>query len=88
MEKLTPTQQRIYDYLSDGLPHPRKELQTCLADELSSLSALRFHLSLLRKKIAHKGEDVICEIRAYRISYRLVKLLPVAAKLALEGNRQ
>jgi hypothetical protein len=48
---LTATEQKIYDVLSDGLPHTVEELHGMLPDDLAGVSALRKHLSSIRDKI-------------------------------------
>ncbi len=71
----TPTQLRMLAILADGLPHTREELHACISDDLAPLSAIRSHISLMRKKLRPKGEDVICELSWRRIHYRHVRLL-------------
>lgn len=71
----TPTQQRMIDLLSDGMPHDRHELHACLDDPLSSLATIKFHLSLIRRIIRLRGEDIICELWERKIHYRHVRLL-------------
>ena len=73
--EFTPTQQAMIDLLADGKAHSRHELKDCLADELSPLSAIRAHLSNLRKVLRCKGQDVICELVNRRICYRHVVIL-------------
>ena len=73
----TPTQQKIVDLLSDGLPHTRKEVHACLWDELSPLSNIKAHITAIRKKIRPLGQDIICEYNG-KIHYRHVRLLASA----------
>jgi hypothetical protein len=47
---LTPTQQRMYELLADGLPHSVEELQALLPDELSRLS-VKAHIWSIRRKL-------------------------------------
>lgn len=56
----TPTQKAILKVLGDGLPHTKEELHTCLSDELSDVTALRFHISNLRKKLEPQGMTILC----------------------------
>lgn len=74
-EGFTPIQQRMLIVLSDGLPHPREELHACLDDELSPYSAIKAHLSSIRKILRPKGQDIICEIVHRRNMYRQIRLL-------------
>lgn len=69
----TPTQQRILDVLSDGKDHTRKELHSCLPDELSQLSAIQKHVSKIRKVLQPKGFLILCTIHNRRICYRYVR---------------
>lgn len=71
----TPTELAILQVLSDGQPHRPQELHKCLPDELSQVTAIRFHISQIRKKIQPE-ENIICEMRGNRkIHYRHVKIL-------------
>lgn len=71
---LTATQQRIYDMLCDGLPHSRKEIHTCLPDELSQITAIQAHITMLRKKLP-PGQAILVEVKSRSVHYRLVRLL-------------
>lgn len=73
-EKLSPTEQRLYDTLKDGRPHRREELHTCLFDEMSGRTALRYHISNLRKKLLN-GYEIICVFYQRTWSYRMVRSL-------------
>lgn len=73
--QFTPTQQRMVDLLSDGLPHSRHELHACLNDELQPLIHITPHLTLIRKVLRPKGQDIICEIYNRTVHYRHVRLL-------------
>jgi hypothetical protein len=71
----TPTQQRIIDLLSDGMPHDRYEIFGCLDDNLSKLSAIWFHMSSIRRVVRPRGEDILCVLFDRKIHYQHVKLL-------------
>ena len=73
--KLTPTQRRMLGLLSDGLPHPRRELVDLLWDQASHPSTIQMHISNLRKKIAHKRQDIACVLWNRKICYRLVGII-------------
>ncbi len=71
----TKTQKAILAVLADGQPHTREELHRCLPDELSELSAVRFHVCNIRKVLRAKGQDIICELKKRRIHYRHVRII-------------
>ena len=73
MEKLTPTQQRIYATLQDGERHPRTELIKLLDDDLGEWVLLQVHISNLRKKVHGSGLTIACETLEGLIYYRLVR---------------
>lgn len=63
---LTPTQQKLWDALADGQPHPKKDLAR-LIDEQCDMGNLAQQMSVLRTKIRRQGaETVICEDGCYR----------------------
>lgn len=75
----TPTQLKILDLLSDGMPHLRKEIHECLWDEQGALGNIRPHISAIRKVLRPKGEDIVCELTYQRrLCYRHVRLLASA----------
>ena len=71
----TPTEKRMLKLLSDGLPHKRQELHSCLEDELSQLDAIQPHLSRIRHRIRAVGEDIICVLHQRTIAYQHVRTL-------------
>ncbi len=75
LSEFTPTQQKILQVLSDGLPHPFSELLDCLPDDLSGITALRMMLSRIRRKLRPRGEDIICQHLNHSHQYRHVRLL-------------
>ena len=75
VDQFTPTQQRIVDLLSDGLPHTKRELFECLVDELGSINNIWPHLTAIRKKLRPRGHDILCEIYNRKCHYRHVVLL-------------
>ncbi len=77
--KPTPTQQKMLDLLSDGMPHSREEMFACLWDEESRYVAIHPHISLIRKLLP-PGEAIICEYRKRSIYYRHVRLLTPNSK--------
>lgn len=73
--ELTPTQQRIMNLLSDGLSHTRNEIHMCLSDNLSARSALKFHITAIRKYLEPRGETVLCVVSNGPIAYRYVRII-------------
>lgn len=78
----TPTQQRILDVLSDGLPHTPEELHGCLDDELGDIENIRPHLTAIRKQIRPFGADILCVIHNRTAHYQHVRLLARMSKTA------
>ena len=61
----TPIQYAILQVLSDGRPHPRADLHACC--EATEVVNVRVHVSLLRKKLRDKGEDIVyVKMRGYQ----------------------
>lgn len=71
----TPTEQRIIAVLADGQPHARKELMGCLDDELAEKTALKRHLTRLRKKLRPQGRDIMFVASSKLCGYRQVRYL-------------
>lgn len=74
VEQLTPTEQRLYDILSDGLAHPAAQLFATLGDDMTDAVTLRMHISNLRAKLQRHGRDVVARQNGHT-SYRLVRYL-------------
>lgn len=74
-EILTATEQRIFNLLSDGRPHTKEEIHTCINDELAPVSAIANHISRMRKQLRVHGKDVICSYRGGVTKYQLVRLM-------------
>jgi len=71
---LTPIQQKMLDMLSDGAPHSREELCTCLFDDLGNPTNIHAHLTLIRQFCRPRGEDIVSNYDG-RWTYRLVRLM-------------
>ena len=74
MNKLTPTEQAIYDVLKDGRLHKRDRLMLCLTDELATRHCLQKHMYKLRKKLP-QGIILDAVARDNTIWYRLARFL-------------
>lgn len=62
--------------LSDGMPHSRDEMMTCLADDMASRSALRVAIAQVRGKIRPLGQDIVCRLHFQnKIFYQHVRML-------------
>jgi hypothetical protein len=72
MDRLRPTEQAIFDVLSDGRLHKRDDLMACLLDPLAERLHLQKHISSLRKKLP---TDLIIDAvaRDHTIWYRLAR---------------
>lgn len=73
-----PTEAKIMALLSDGLPHTRQEVHACLPDELSSITAIKAHLTAIRKHLRPIGQDILCVWVTRKRMYRLVRLVASA----------
>lgn len=63
---LTPTQQKLWDALADGQPHPKKDLARMI-DEQCDTNNLAAQMSYLRTKIRRQGgETIVCQDGCYR----------------------
>ena len=74
MNEFTPTQIRMLEILSDGLPHTKDELHKCCGP--SGLWAVPNHVSSLRKKLNRRGQDIVCrKVQNGPMCYQHVRLL-------------
>ena len=71
----TPTEQRIIDLLSDGLPHTRADVIKCLKDHLADFNTLAVHMFNLRRKVRPCGQDILLVYRKGGYHYQYVILL-------------
>lgn len=70
----TPTQKRIMDLLSDGLPHKRSEIiEKCLED-LSQPKAVSRQVGSMRPHLEPNGETIIAQLIGRTVHYRWVRL--------------
>jgi hypothetical protein len=76
MKEFVGIQRDIIDLLSDGRPHDREELITCIKDEFATRKDLNQHLTAIRKKIQPAGHDIVCVLKFRRVHYQHVMLLP------------
>lgn len=72
--RLTPTETRIFDLLSDGERHSRKEVHCQINDELSRYVTFQMHVSNLRRKLP-AGYGIVCVIHKRQHWYQLVRFL-------------
>lgn len=77
MPTFTPTQQRIMDVMSDGLPHTSRELiKRCLNDEDQPVEHMKVMIFNLRKRLP-ESQVIIGETRGQGqpFTYRLARVL-------------
>lgn len=72
---LTPTQRKMFDLLSDGAPHSRKEMEACLWDEASTrpADAVRNQVTKLRGALLPTGLDIVVRGANGTSTYRLMR---------------
>jgi predicted Zn-ribbon and HTH transcriptional regulator len=74
----TTTQKKIIEVLSDGLPHTKEELHTCLYADDGDLDNIKPHLTALRKILRRKGEDIVCIWKGkFERGYMHVRLIAI-----------
>lgn len=76
-EQLSPTQQRLFDALSDGLPHTSKSLFG-LIDSQAGVESLRIMIYKLKNKLEERGLSVLCRTTGGVTQYRLVRYVDPA----------
>ena len=75
LDQLTPTERRLYDMLSDGEPHTKEELQTCMSDTLTGQQVMQVHLVNMRPKIRSRGLGVLTQTIKGKLHYRMVQFI-------------
>ena len=70
IEKLTPTEKRLYQVLVDGEKHLKEELRRAI-DEYATVRDVRKHIMNIRTKLP-SGVLILCELKGHAIYYRLV----------------
>lgn len=76
MIQFTPTEQRIFKILEDGMPHLREDLYPCIEDQLADMPVvLNVHIGRMRRKLETIGQDILCILRHRKIGYQQVRLL-------------
>ncbi len=87
MERLTPTEKKLFKILLDGERHAKDELRIAI-DPLASFESMRNCILTLRGKLPN-GVEIVCEIRnRAQIFYRLVyKFVPSISFEMLEAMK-
>lgn len=75
MSILTPTQQKIYNIVSDGKRHSIKEISPCFQTPNIKPSSVYLHLFNLNRAINPRGEHLMRERIQNRLYLRLVRLI-------------
>jgi len=57
--KYTPTQLRFLRMLGDGDEHTIGQLKELLDDDMAGATAVKFHISNLRRKVRACGRDIV-----------------------------
>lgn len=65
--KLTATERKVMDLLSDGMPHPMRALQALMWEDPGTAEAVSVCITRIRKKINSKGEDIMCRDGMWRL---------------------
>lgn len=81
----TPTESRIMGVLADGRPHTKHELLAVI-DEQAEDSALKMHLSNIRKKLEPSNKGIMYTGRE-GVRYQLVSTMPQAYEDMTEMGR-
>jgi hypothetical protein len=69
---VTPTELRMWRLLRGGEGVSPEALHGCLYDDRGPLRNIRAHLSSLRRKLAPRGQHILCERAGGAVRYRLV----------------
>jgi hypothetical protein len=69
--------QKIATFMSDGRPHLASELVK-LIDDHATLDNLQVYVSLIRKELRPRGEDILIKYIDRRMHYQHVRLLASA----------
>lgn len=72
---LTETERRIFELLSDGAPHKLAELLKDLGWEEQDRGTLYTHITNVRRKLIHVGEDIVAQSFGKSTGYRRVRML-------------
>ena len=81
----TKTQMKMLKVLADGEPHPRKELEDCLPDELND--RIDNHLTAMRKLLRPQGQTILCVVNNRRYWYCWTQLCPPAYEALMQSKR-
>ncbi len=71
----TPIEQRMINLLSDGIRHSYEEMFQCLDDELAGNTAVLFHITNLKNKLAKKGFGITSQRENKVTYYRMVRFI-------------
>jgi hypothetical protein len=69
----TPTEQRIWNVLRDGMAHHETELRSCLDDEMGCQSLLSVHLAYMRRKLKSSHLNIVCTSKSDPVMYQLMQ---------------
>jgi hypothetical protein len=71
----TPTEQRIWNVLRDGMAHHKQELHVCLDDELTinKDKSLGFHLCNMNRKLRRSHLNISCLGKSDPVMYQVMQ---------------
>lgn len=73
--ELSKTEQRLFDLLADGQPHPRKDMIRAVdPDSLVEWKTVHVHVSNIRVKIKAAGLDILARDLGLTTKYQLVRV--------------
>lgn len=78
MDKLqnSKVQSAMLVILSDGGLHTLHELHSCLSDDLAAVTAVHYHLSIIRRELRRRGENIVCHVGVDKVRrYQRVRVL-------------
>lgn len=76
--RFTPVQRAIMDVLSDGKPHTKEELKSCLWDDMGVSKTVIIHISNIRKIIRPLGYIITIQVYRRTCSYILSRSISPA----------
>lgn len=78
--KLSPTQRKLWDVLSDGKLHSSEELLKYMPDELMNKNCLRTHITYLRYKLKSAKLMINCQVVDSLTHYQLLRFTHITDK--------
>lgn len=86
--RLTVTQRKMLDVLSDGMAHTREELRACLPDDLAANASISNHLRAIREVLRELGQTILTQYQKRRVIYRHVRLSSYEEPRTARGRKR